>query len=314
MKSTNDTNVVLERVNTRKTLRRIYICLMVNLMGCVCTTLMAGYPTAQVKTEKTTYDLGVLPKQAGVYAFNIPVFNVGFEPLKLEFKESTCGCTQVTSYDEIIQPGSSGLINAEIHPKVTDIGTSQQILTFKTNDPNVPILKFTVFYSGYQEDILISPSVINFEVSKGDLLDNGSLHIGTILIKDNWDENLKINNVRFSEPNFSFTSYDTVYTCPTGKRTHKLIYNIFINSDIPVGGINEKMILTTNHHEKSSIEIPIKGFIEPRVKIQPKSIVIRNLTAGQNIKREIKVKATDILRVGKIRLDHPWLKVNFRTF
>jgi hypothetical protein len=125
-----------------------------------------------------------------------------------------------------------------------------------------------------------------------------------------FDERLDIERIEFTKPQFGYTLYDSVYTCRLGIKSHRLKINVFADSEIPAGKVNEKMRLYTNNAEFPMVEIPINGYIKPRIEISPESIILRNLSQGQEVKREIVIRAIEgTIILENVQLKHPWLKV-----
>jgi len=280
--------------------------LLVN--GCGIANKTPSIP--HIELEKTIYDFGEIDEKSDSWIVEVPVFNAGSESLELLFHNSTCGCIEVMSYDKETLPGEVGFINIKVDPALGHSGHNEEIVTFKTNATNLPLFSITLVYSKGNIDILYSPRAIEFRITKEELLKKGQVNIGQIYIKDRWAEKLLIEKTEFSNPNFGYSSFDTIYTCPAGRQSHNIKFTFFVNSKIPVGIVNEKISLFTNHEKYPQIDIPVKGLIEPRVKITPKTIFLKNLVPQQIMKRTILVKSTtDSLKLGKVQIDHPWLKL-----
>jgi hypothetical protein len=268
---------------------------------------VAGGPKGHL--EETAYDLGRFAENAGIKEIEVPIVNVGDEPLNIAYKWSTCGCLTIVSYEKEIAPEQTGTIKLEIDPSSANLGQNLQIATFKTNDPNLPVLEIRISYTVGSEYVRISPEAIEFAVPREKLLERGNLLVETIYLVDYGSERLEVKQVKFSDPNFGYTSYDTVYTCLLGKKSHKIKFNVFMDANLPVGKIDAKLTLVTNRKGSPVIEIPIRGIIEPRVTVSPGVILLRNLVPGQDIKREIRVLSkTGHLGIGRVELSHPWLK------
>jgi hypothetical protein len=282
---------------------------MVTFLGCA-NNLNHKYAKPKAYLEKTTFNIAAITDETlGIQEFDIPVFNAGNRALKLDFEESTCGCIQLIGYDFMVSPGNVGAIRVAIDPALGSFGDNNQWLRFKTNDPILPSLRIKFYYDIAARSFAFSPHVIELETTKIKLLEQKGMKAGTIWIRDMSNEKLNIERIEFTKPYFGYTLYDLVYTCRSGIKSHRLRINVFINSEVPAGRVEEKMKLYTNNPDFTLIEIPINGFIKPRIDVSPESIILRNLLPDQEVKRKIVLRARDTIMLENVQLKHPWLKV-----
>lgn len=92
-------------------------------------------PVPVIHIEKAEYDWGkVLQGTRVKHIFTVE--NRGKAPLKILKVSSTCGCTS-TRFDEVIEPGASGIIELQVDTSEFSGGRPRKNAVVKTNDPEL---------------------------------------------------------------------------------------------------------------------------------------------------------------------------------
>jgi hypothetical protein len=73
--------------------------------------------TAKVKIDPAFVDFGKLTMDDGVQERTISVANEGTDTLRLDFLNSSCGCTNVEVFTQAISPGNKGKIVLALDPR-----------------------------------------------------------------------------------------------------------------------------------------------------------------------------------------------------
>ena len=135
-------------------------------------------------------DVGLI-RNSNATTFNIPISNVGGEPLTVKVKGTSCGCGLAKLREEVIEPGAASELEVIIDLNRVSRRFSANVLV-ETNDPRNQALVFTVSGAAYREQILSSQSVEfgRLQPGKSETLrlavydpGNGDLEIGDLVIE-----------------------------------------------------------------------------------------------------------------------------------
>lgn len=265
-----------------------------------------------IKLEKRSFDLGKLDPDGKINELHIAVANMGTDTLEIDFVGSSCGCITVESIDQKIYPGKNGRILLAIDPSKIGHGYKQQKLLFTTNDPNEKQVMIGVHYRTKLAEVAISPTAINVELSKEEMVRSKGLSRNTITVVDSWINRLEISDIRTSS-HLTTSFYDILYRCPKGMEAHVLRFDTQLSRDLPVGSFNEWISFSTNHPKYPTMMVPLNGQVVSSIKVKPKILIIHAFPEKQTplIKTvTIEVSRNDeTLEIQDVRCSDTWIKV-----
>ncbi len=263
-------------------------------------SLMAEGDTPQgprIKFHETKYDFGELyqyQETSHVFTFE----NIGDQPLEITDIVRTCGCTAVTSGDDVIAPGGTGTVKVVFNAE-NFAGPVDKVIKVLSNDPENGEVR--LYISGkILVAVEISPDMIYVrDALIGDMVKRDF----TIAAAEN--KPLQILSVKTSNENLSVT-YESV-----AGREGSYQFHLTYPAKPPVGVFQESIEIQTDNPVQPRIVVPVSGRIIGQLSISPRALLFRILDpAGQSKKRlTINKRGDATLEVTSVTCDLPNIKV-----
>lgn len=215
-----------------------------------------------VTIAEPVIDVGAVPAGEPVRA-EFTIRNEGAAPLELVQVRPACGCT-VAEYDEVIGPGESGSVTAEVDT-TNIVGPNAKAITVYTNDARNPRIVLTV-KSDVRPFLLADPGYARFtRFVTGEKAENAP----QVIYADDF-EDLEVLGVespsRWIETGFREAAADERIEDVAGRQW---MVDVTLVADTPPGPLAENLVVETNHPQQPRIEIPVSGFIRPVVAVTP---------------------------------------------
>lgn len=103
----------------------------------------ACYPQEALKKEERVWDLGRVKRNAVIKrAFSFK--NDSGRAMNITGMNTSCSCTVTAAKDKSLLPGQSTEVEVKFNSRGYSPGAVQQHVYINTDDPNRPVLKFTV--------------------------------------------------------------------------------------------------------------------------------------------------------------------------
>jgi hypothetical protein len=209
-----------------------------------------------------THDVGSVYKGDAI-SHSFSIRNSGDSPLQLVKVQSSCGCT-VIRYDEVIEAGSSGLVEATLDTTNLSGPVAKSVAVF-TNDSTNPKLNLVV-KADVKVRVVSQPSYARFMTVYGQGESNA-----TIAISSSTMRNFEIQGVE-SPYDFLAVDYrrepnDAGLKGETGK---SWLLNLKLAEKSPVGPLADFIVVKTNHPSMPELKIPVSGFVRPVLAVSPR--------------------------------------------
>jgi len=257
--------------------------LLVSLISLAAIAVVASAQTGPSLTvEESVRDAGIVQTGAKIRQTFV-IRNQGDEALRLLSVDPDCGCT-VVSFDDVIAPGSTGTIEAEVDVS-TFVGPIAKYLNVRTNDPANPQLALTI-KAEVRPEILTHPGYARFltVVGEEELSSEQTVWASEF-------ENFEIRGVRSPYPFLDVEFHEATEKEERSEgqgRQWRIVMTLAKNA--PVGPMADHVRLVTNHPEHRTTNIPVSGFVRPLLAVTPPVIDIGKRDGGKPIIASAQVK------------------------
>jgi len=258
----------------------------------------------KVMVPEAMKDFGKVPRGSQL-EHDFVVRNEGTEDLLITRVAPACGCT-VAEYDELIAPGKSGKIHAEIDTTILGPRTGRVISVY-TNDPERPIVKLV--YDAELVPVLgIHPGYARYRVVHGE--DTPGILKQWVYTNDG--ESFKVTGVDSPVPyldvKYHLASEEERHPDVTSQAPESPQWLVELNldyNDAPVGAIAQEVVIHTDHKVQKKIVIPVSGFVRPSMWATPHEVDLGSIEAGKEVSFSVVVQSflTDPMEITDVRFD-----------
>ena len=222
-----------------------------------------GGPSASV--VEPVIDAGTVPVGQPVEVV-FTLRNLGGAPLEITQVRPACGCT-VAEYDETIAPGGSGTVRAVVDTK-SEIGPNAKAVTVYTNDPQNPRIQLTI-KSDVRPFLIVDPGYARFTSF---VHGEGDQSQSQLLWADDF-EGLEVTGAQSPEPWIAVSYREATGSERSAEASgRQWRIDVVLDQDAPVGPVADNVLVRTNHPRQKVVEIPVSGFIRPRVAVTPPDV------------------------------------------
>lgn len=271
------------------------------------TVLIVSKPAKTDNTEKPTvetdellYDFGFAGHmQTLTHIFKLK--NVGKQPVMIKEIKPSCACAAVLLSKKEVLPNQ----NAEIEVKLDTLyrrGRLTANVKVHTNDPDTPIVYFTI--TGVIAGVArVVPNNLHLKnIGKTEKIQR------TIDIYDPGDSRLRVKKVTSSSP------YITANIQPIYKDRLAAKVLVTVKPGLPIGELDEKLIILTEGYKYPNIEMLVKGKVVGKLSISPSQYFLGFVKKGSVTKRVVRLrnKGTSNLKILRIESSHPSIAAEFK--
>jgi hypothetical protein len=227
----------------------------------------------KIEVVPETKDAGTVAKGQLIESTFV-VKNNGAADLVISDARPGCGCT-VASFDKVIKPGAEGKLISSVDTKNFSGPISKSILLI-SNDPDRPQLNLFIKAVVKPFVDVMPTGYLRFSVVKGD-----SAAQDVVLVSE--EKTFKPIVAEMAQP------YVKAELIPAGEKDkiagrsgdqYKL--HVSVTGDAPEGLLNAPIRITTGVTQQPTVEIPVSGYIRPRVSVTPALVNFGNFTAGKD--------------------------------
>jgi len=260
----------------------------------------------QISISEEEWDFGkVKPGTQPQHKFIIT--NKGNEDLIIERVWASCGCVQVSIFDNRILPGKSADLQA-IFNTAGYVGMLEKIIYIKSNDPEEPEKKIKVKVDvEHQFKPKINTPATEWNmglISQGDILNL------SFTIENQGDADLIIDKI----DTYEHIQYDNALPLKIlPKEKFELIF-IYNSTNHKLGDVKEAVRIYCNDPITESFVIRISGYIKekeaPEISISPTGAIfdlVADSEAGAIGKFVLKNSGDDTIKITSIRTSIPYI-------
>ncbi len=222
-----------------------------------------GQPVAVI--AEPIFDAGEVPVGEQVDV-TFEIGNDGDAPLRITQVRPACGCT-VVEYDEVIEPGETGKIQASLDT-TSIVGPNTKAITVITDDPVTPRIQLTI-QSDVKPFLAVNPGYARFTTFVREDRDQTQ---SQLLFAPDF-EDLEITDVQ-SPASHVKVSYrearDTERNDELAGKQYRI--DVTLAKEAPIGPVADHVLVRTNHPKQSVVEIPVSGFVRPMVAVTPPAV------------------------------------------
>jgi len=228
------------------------------------------------------------------------ISNEGTAPLRISSVRTDCGCVLASPRQNKLEPGESTVLKASFNLKGRS-GPQARRITVISNDPLQPRLTLSLIGEA------IAPLEINSE----------RIYWGNIYCKAPAERSCEI---KFTEAEQSYITgiavTTNIFTAEVLTVVPRRRYKIIIRTvpPLPIGPLQAKLLLTTDHPRFKTIEIPMQGRITGDLYAIPAEIVI-NAGDRKPLNRSFLVYSglKEQFRIMSVEPPQPAIKANIRS-
>lgn len=238
-------------------------------------------------------------------SYDYEIHNGGTEDLKITRVAPACGCT-VASYDEVIQPGESGKIHAEIDTSILG-GQNSRTITVYTNDPERPVVRLV--YEAELVPILdVHPGYARYRVVHGE--EEEGLIKQWVFTADGQD--FKVTGVESPVPYLGVTFHKATeeerhdeVSAKVPESPQWVVEMVMDYNNAPLGAIAQEVVIHTDHKVQKNLVIPVSGFVRPPMWATPNEINLGEIEPGQKVRLSVVVQnfLTEPMEITGVRFD-----------
>lgn len=235
--------------------------------------------------------------------------NEGDAPLEITEVRPACGCT-VAEYDEIIPPGGTGKVHAELDTSGVS-GAASKAITVFTNDPANPRLQLTLRIRTV-EHILFNPGFARFVKGHG----HPPGVVRQIFFSPDFPE-LAIEKLESPYP-----FLDVEYRKATEEERwgdvegNQYVVTLTLDYDeAPVGPLADHILVTTNHPKQPETQLPVSGFVRPLMAVTPSVASFGPVLIAEPMTVRFLVKnyGADPVKITSVEQDLPAAETSFEA-
>lgn len=228
----------------------------------------AAEPQPSATVPVPVHDFGKVSK-GKVLSYDFEIRNKGEAPLEITRVSPDCGCT-VAQYDQVIAPGESGEVHAEVDTATLSGPTSRHITVF-TNDPKNPALQLT-FKVEVIASLNVTPGYARFQVVRGET--EPGIVEQTIYAVDGSE--FKVTGTESTWQYLSAEARpakeDERHDAANAQGDQWIVDVEFDYNEAPVGPVAQEVVVHTSHPVQNRIVIPISGFVRPPMWSTPNEV------------------------------------------
>jgi len=259
-------------------------------------------PHAEV--TKPMKDFGEVPKGKKLQ-HDYEIKNTGDEDLVIRRVVPACGCT-VADYDEVIAPGETGKVRAEIDTNILG-GRNRRFISVYTNDPENPVVRLH-FDARPIPHLEVHPGYARYQVVHGEEEPG---------IVRQWIYAIDGKDFQVTGVDSPLSYLDTRFHRATEDERHPEISERLPDSPqwlvemhldynrAPTGAIAQEVVVRTDHELQDEIVIPVSGFVRPPMWATPHEVDLGEIRAGEPVRLSVVVQnfLTEPMEITGVQLD-----------
>jgi hypothetical protein len=229
---------------------------------------------------ETKHDFGTVARGSDT-SYKFAAKNIYKQEVELLSVRSSCGCTTPTIDKKVLKTGEVGYVTATFNTRTfTGIHGATLTVEVRWNDNgNWLHGEAQLRVDGnIRGDIVFTPGAVKF-----DSADQGAKAEQKIEVKYAGRSDWKIVDVRGASDSIE------VELTPTQRYSGRVAYDVLVRlkDTAPAGYFNDQLVLVTNDEDNPRIPIYVAGRIVPQISVSPESLMLGDVTQGQQISKKI---------------------------
>jgi hypothetical protein len=204
--------------------------------------------------------------------------NQGQGDLRIEQVKTSCGCTAAVISSQVIPAGGEGAISATFDTH-RFFGEKAKTITVYSNDPIQPRTTLTLQGEIVVEVAAMPPQLYLGRVRKGQNV------AGEVEVLYDANKALDLTKVENSHPAVSVQVEELE---KDGKKGKRLV--VTLAEGVPLGPLNDQIIVTTTSEKRPTLTIPVFGSIEGDLLVLPPQISFGVLRKGETKIKEVRIQ------------------------
>lgn len=204
--------------------------------------------------------------------------NQGGRDLRIESVKTSCGCTAAVISANVIPPGQEGTISATFDT-TRFAGEKAKSVSVYSNDPIQPVTTLTLQGEITVEVVVDPPQLYLGRLRRGEAMTR------TVEVLHDADKPISITRIENTSGLITVRSEDVE---KEGQKGKKLL--VTVGRDVPLGRLNDQIIVTTTSQKRPSITIPVFGSIEGEVVVTPPQVSFGVVRKGEGKAQEVSIK------------------------
>ena len=233
--------------------------------------------------SETKHDFGTVARGSDT-SFKFVAKNIYKQEIELLSVRSSCGCTTPTLDKKVLKTGEVGYVTATFNTRTfTGIHGATLTVDIRWNDNgNWLHGEAQLRVDGnIRGDIVFTPGAVKF-----DSIDQGTKAEQKVEVTYAGRSNWKIVDVRGASEGIE------VELTQTQRYSGRVAYDVLVRlkDTAAAGYFNDQLVLVTNDEDNPRIPIYVGGRIVPQISVSPESLLLGDVTQGQQISKKIIVR------------------------
>ena len=229
---------------------------------------------------ETKHDFGTVARGSDT-SFKFAAKNIYKQDIELVSVRSSCGCTTPTLDKKTLKTGETGYVTATFNTRTfTGIHGATLTVDIRWNDNgNWLNGEAQLRVDGnIRGDIVFTPGAVKF-----DSIDQGTKAEQKVEVTYAGRSNWKIVDVRGASDGIE------VELTQTQRYSGRVAYDVLVRlkDTAAAGYFNDQLVLVTNDEDNPRIPIYVGGRIVPQISVSPESLLLGDVTQGQQISKKI---------------------------
>src|SRR5215213_4125221 len=240
-------------------------------------------PWATKLFSETKHDFGTVARGSDT-TYKFAAKNIYKQDIELLSVKSICGSATPTTEKKVLKTGEVGYVTATFNTRTfTGIHGATLTVSLRWNDNGHWLNGEAQLRvdGNIRGDIVFTPGAVKF-----DAVDQGANAEQKVEVTYAGRSNWKIVDVRGASEGIE------VELNQTQRYSGRVAYDVLVRlkDTASAGYFNEQLVLVTNDEDNPRIPVYVAGRIVPQISVSPESLLLGEVTQGQQISRKIIVR------------------------
>ncbi len=245
---------------------------------------------------ETKHDFGTVARGSDT-SYKFAAKNIYKQDIELLSVRSSCGCTSPTVEKKVLKTGEIGYVTATFNTRTfTGIHGATLTVQVRWNDNGNWLNGETQLRvdGNIRGDIVFTPGAVKF-----DSVDQGAKAEQKVEVTYAGRSNWKIVDVRGASDGIE------VELTQTQRYSGRVAYDVLVRlkDTAAAGYFNDQLVLVTNDEDNPRIPIYVGGRIVPQISVSPESLLLGDVTQGQQISKKIIVRGKKPFKIVSFQCD-----------
>lgn len=246
---------------------------------------------------ETKHDFGAVARGSDT-SYRFAAKNIYKQDIELLSVRTSCGCTTPTIDKKVLKTGEVGYVTATFNTRTfTGVHGATLTVEVRWNDNGQWLHGETQLRvdGNIRGDIVFTPGAIKF-----DDVDQGAKAEQKVVVTYAGRSDWKIVDVRGASDSLE------VELTQTQRYSGRVGYDLLVRlkDSAAAGYFNDQLVLVTNDEENPRIPMYIGGRVVPQISVSPESLLLGDVTRGQQISKKIIVRGKKPFRILSIQCDN----------